>query len=210
MVCSQMSGRIMKKVEEKQISSNRLEEEGVLGLNLDIEDRHYDWLEELWLNLAVRLASVGDKILCGRPRGRTGWRGGLRKEEKIKDSLSEAKGLELDFRVVKIDVREKERRNWKLASTFSKPDLYDSQLDSISPVHRVLDGHKPNIDTCKNGAQNEVRGKAEHLDQGLKVTPQSHCWVVVVWSETWDYNFARYVWKILSKNRNVLAKAKQL
>lgn len=36
-------------------------------------------------------------------------RGGLKKEEKIKDSLSEEKSLELDFRVVKIDVWKKER-----------------------------------------------------------------------------------------------------
>lgn len=43
-------------------------------------------------------------------------------------SVRGKKSLELDFRVVKIDVGKKERRHRKLASTFSKPDLYHLQL----------------------------------------------------------------------------------
>lgn len=49
------------------------------------------------MNLVIRFAGVGDRILRGGVRLKGGEAEGWRKEEKIKDSLSEGKELRIGF-----------------------------------------------------------------------------------------------------------------
>lgn len=105
-----------------------------------------------------------------------GWQGrALEKEETIKDSLSEEKSSELDFRVVKIDIRQEEGRNWKLVSTFRKPDLYHLQLAGSEAQFRGLQSSTSQVEwnrqagkTGDNVVWNKVRARLKNMDPELR------------------------------------------